>query len=317
MSKLQLPVFGFEFHETESTMAHDTELSAGIPEIWAQQLLKAIYAKSAMITSVRRDYEALVSKAGDTVNIQKLGTLTTADKIANQRVTYQNPSLTTVPVTLDNHRIVPIMVEDRGSSLANSDVIAGYIDDAVDAIVLDVEASLTALHTDAGHNVDWDATSGDTILTSILAGRTALMVDEKMPGAMPKYLVIRDLAEMLAVDRFTSADFVASRPTETGEIGNLVDFVVKESPNIETVVSPSGTHRIMFGKEGIALVSRPLALPRPGIGAKAALVQKDGLSVRVVQAYDPGYQSEVVTIDLLWGVAVVIPEFVVDLYEGN
>ena len=55
----------------------------------------------------------------------------------------------------------------------------------------------------------------------------------------------------------------------------------------------------------IALVVRPLALPRPGTGAVAAVANWNNLSMRVVITYQGLNQGHLVTCDMLAGIAVL------------
>ena len=70
-------------------------------------------------------------------------------------------------------------------------------------------------------------------------------------------------------------------------------------------VSPSGAYNFGFHKNALALVSRPLALPRAGTGALAGVANYNGLSIRVTLTYDGEYQGTLVTCDLLYGVKVL------------
>lgn len=65
---------------------------------------------------------------------------------------------------------------------------------------------------------------------------------------------------------------------------------------------PPGEYGFAFHPNAIALVSRPLALPDTRAGALGAVVNFNGLSVRVVITYDGVAQGHRVTVDLLCGV---------------
>ena len=67
-------------------------------------------------------------------------------------------------------------------------------------------------------------------------------------------------------------------------------------------VSPPGEYNFAFHRNAIALVTRPMELPRQGIGAAAANVNYNGLSVRVVLTYDGKAQGTRVTLDILAGI---------------
>lgn len=70
-------------------------------------------------------------------------------------------------------------------------------------------------------------------------------------------------------------------------------------------VFPDGDYNFSFHRNALALVTRPLAIPRSGTGALAAVQSENGVGVRVVVTYDGKAQGHRVTIDLLAGVKVL------------
>jgi P22 coat protein - gene protein 5 len=81
--------------------------------------------------------------------------------------------------------------------------------------------------------------------------------------------------------------------------------LVNSIANAATVnMSPAGDYNFVFHRNALALVSRPLALPRAGMGALAANVTYNNLSMRVVMSYQGMNQGTLVTLDMLMGVAI-------------
>lgn len=70
-------------------------------------------------------------------------------------------------------------------------------------------------------------------------------------------------------------------------------------------LGPPGGYNLAFHRNAIALVSRPLALPMPGTGARAGVANWNGMSMRVVITYDGNKQGHLVTVDTLLGVKVL------------
>jgi hypothetical protein len=68
---------------------------------------------------------------------------------------------------------------------------------------------------------------------------------------------------------------------------------------------PAGSYNFAFHKNALALVTRPLALPMPGTGARAGVANFGGFSMRVVMTYDGNKQGTLVTLDTLLGVKVL------------
>ncbi len=90
----------------------------------------------------------------------------------------------------------------------------------------------------------------------------------------------------------------------TGTTGITLDRSLEAAISDEDAVniSPAGEYNFAFHRNAIALVTRPMELPRQGIGAAAANVNYNGLSVRVVLTYDGKAQGTRVTLDILAGI---------------
>jgi hypothetical protein len=69
-------------------------------------------------------------------------------------------------------------------------------------------------------------------------------------------------------------------------------------------VGPAGDYNFVFHRNALAMVSRPLALPRAGVGALSASVTYNNLAMRVVMTYDGNKQGTLVTLDMLMGIAI-------------
>ncbi|MFA5345380.1 MAG: P22 phage major capsid protein family protein [Candidatus Omnitrophota bacterium] len=67
---------------------------------------------------------------------------------------------------------------------------------------------------------------------------------------------------------------------------------------------PYGSFNFAFHRDALALVTRPLALPRAG-GVQSAVANYNDVAMRVTMAYDIWSQGTVVTLDVLAGVALL------------
>jgi hypothetical protein len=70
-------------------------------------------------------------------------------------------------------------------------------------------------------------------------------------------------------------------------------------------LGPVGDFNFGFHRNALALVNRPLEPPMSGVGARAATATHNGMSMRVVITYDGLNQGHRVTLDSLFGVAVL------------
>ena len=307
--KLIVPVFPFLF--AEDTIAADTEAAVFIPEIWANRALGQLRSMTCMASLAIRDYEDEIATKGDTVNVQKRGTLVTNDKVANTAVTLQNPTATNIPVILTDHKEVSFLVEDVAEAQANQSVLDGYVDDA--AIVLGESIDLNLL----GQYANVAAGRVINITTSIthqniLDARTIVKVEGKC-GIRPRYLVIKDLAELLAIDQFVNADYVSEGSIQEGAIGKLEGFQVFENDNVISTVSPTHVHRLAFARGAIALITRRLPDPPPNTGVQSATIVEDNIALRVIHGYNMSYLGMQVTLDILFGSKIMRSEWIAEI----
>jgi len=68
---------------------------------------------------------------------------------------------------------------------------------------------------------------------------------------------------------------------------------------------PAGSFNLAFHRECLALVTRPLNLPRAGTGAVAGQISYNGISMRVSMQYDQSVGGTKVNCDILAGLAVL------------
>lgn len=80
-------------------------------------------------------------------------------------------------------------------------------------------------------------------------------------------------------------------------------LVAAVTNNSGVYLFPNGTYNFALHPYAMALVTRPLAAPREGTGALSAVVDNEGVGVRVVITYDGKAQGHRVTIDFLAGIA--------------
>src|SRR5581483_1073127 len=106
------------------------------------------------------------------------------------------------------------------------------------------------------------------------------------------------------VNRYTIIQVVA-----TGGTGyNIVldrPLVVAISNNDQVNVGPAGDFNSASHRNPLALVCRPLALPRQGAGALSAVVNFNDLSMRATISYQGLSQGHLVTLDMLLGIAIL------------
>jgi len=126
-------------------------------------------------------------------------------------------------------------------------------------------------------------------------------------------------SEEILVDGFTVWPFIGQPVTFGADNINIYSIIGTDGSSYITVdrpivnnltngqsvnIGPAGSYNFAFHRNALALVSRPLALPRVGVGALAANVTYNNLSMRVVMSYQGKDQGTLVTLDMLLGVAI-------------
>lgn len=288
-----------------------------IPTIIAQKALGRFGAYMNLAKTVSRDFEWTPARVGQTLNIPKRGTLSVNDKTAGSSFTLQNPTATDVSVTLNKHKEVTLLLDDVTSVLQNQDVLNGYAEDAGIALAEAVEEEIAKLHSSITSTVTFDATSDATKNASMLAIRKHF-VDQKVPKLETRYLYADAsmINELLEVDRFARADALGKAGViETGALMNIYGLNIFESQLIQTSGSPVAYHNLAYTKNAFVLATRPLPSVPNGHGAVSTVIQDPdtNVGIRVVSSWDADLGGLKITLDLLFGVAVLDQRRVVEV----
>lgn len=112
----------------------------------------------------------------------------------------------------------------------------------------------------------------------------------------PDTLIAGEYCIITIADGADAGDFFITldRPLEVALIeGDIIDY------------GPKGNYNFAFDRNALALVVRPLAMPKAGTGALAGVSSFNDLAMRVVITYQGVGQGHLVTLDLLCGVKIL------------
>lgn len=96
------------------------------------------------------------------------------------------------------------------------------------------------------------------------------------------------------IQRITGSTILLDRPLDAA----LADTTAANP-------GPTGGFNLAFHRNAMALVSRPLALPAAGTGARSAVQNGFGLSMRATITYEGRKLGHLVTLDMLFGVKIL------------
>lgn len=278
-----------------------------IPEIWANRALTVLEAELHLARNVARDSDFTTAKVGDVVNIPKTGALTANQKVAGTAVTLQNPDSTGVNVTIDQHWEVSFIVDDVAKAQANQDVMDRYIGDGVKALGEKIETALASLYGSlTAGNVN--SGGGAIVIGDIRTARGNLSTNRAPQSDRFLYLSPDAINDVLGMDEFIDASkYGSNMPIQDGEFGKVYGFRVFESLFTQTGGSPEVTYNLYMHKNAMVLAMRALPTPKAG-GVKVAVVDYQGLMLRVLYSYNADQLGDQVTIDCLYGVSTLRPE---------
>lgn len=279
-----------------------------IPTIIAQRVISRLPAYFSVAKNVSKDSDWVTATMGQTIRVPKTGAVSANDKSAGVAFTKQNPTGTDAYVTLNKHKEVTFTIDDVTKVLENQNTQMRYGDDGAIAIAEAVETDILALHSSVENTKTWDRTSATTVDTSMLAIRK-FFTDQKVPRVEPKFMTVDASIynDLLGVQKYTDQSWRGGNNTVAeGRMIKTYGFEIEESQLIPVTGSPVAYHNLAFSRNGLVLASRPLPSPE-GFGGRYSVVNDPniGISVRTLFWYNADLGAHQLTIDLLYGVAIL------------
>jgi hypothetical protein len=291
-----------------------TNVAQAIVKLVAAEALPALVGNLIMGNLVNRNYEPVLSQAGDTVNVPIAPTLAANNIAEGGAVTTQNPNLANAQIVLNNHVEATFLVPDVTKSLAVPDLLLTYLQPAVVAIAEKIERDLLNLY--AGFTTNTPVgTAGVAPTEAVIDAAETALFGAKVPPAQNKYLVVdadaySSLRQNPRFSEFRTAGEAGVSALINGMVGKLKDFYVFRSQYVaKTGSGPVNTHNLAFAKDAVGLVIRRLPQPLPGTGALAEYAELGNFGMRVVMSYQPSTLAQQFTVDVLYGAALLRNSF--------
>src|SRR3984957_8368643 len=141
-------------------------VATAIVKLVAADALPALMGNLVMGNLVNRDYEPVLARAGDTVNVPIPPTLVANNIAEGSTVQTQNPSLGNAQIVLNTHCEATFQIPDITKVLAVPDLLRVYMQPAVVAIAERIESDLLALY--AGFTANTPLGTGGGAITEAL-----------------------------------------------------------------------------------------------------------------------------------------------------
>jgi|TARA_R110000744_G_scaffold282309_1_gene394079 N4-gp56 family major capsid protein len=295
----------------------NTSAAAFIPEIWSDEVIAAYKSNQVMANNVRT--MSFTGKKGDTIHVPIPVRGAAIAKAENTAVTVQNNTDTKLSILIDQHFEYSRMIEDITGTQALESMRRFFTDDAGYALATNVDNALLnlgksvgdgdasdwvhsgAFYSNAGTSISLNAAdtvaAADDMTDLVIRGMLQKQDDADVPMTGRSW-VIPPIAknDLLGIERFSSQDFVNSKPVGTGNIGTLYgcDFYVSTNCAVtETAAANAGgsidaRQTMLFHKDSFILVEQT--------------------GVRSQTQYKQEWLSNLYTSDRLYGVKTYRPE---------
>ena len=295
---------------------NNTTNAAVIPTIIAQKVLQRFGSYLSLAKTVARDSEYTTSKVGATIQVAKTGAVTAKDKVAGDNFTKQNPTATSTTVTLNKHKEVTFVIDDVTKVMESVDTQDKYATDGAIALAESVESAIAALHPQITATHTWNRSSATTIDASLLAVRK-YFTDQKVPKLEQRYMYCDSTVfnDILGQDKYVRFDARgANSAIADGTLVKTYGLEISESQLIEVTGSPVAYHNLAYTRDAFVLASRPLPAPM-GFGGNASVVNDEsvGVAVRSLFWFNADLGAHQLTLDLLFGVAVLDQRRVIEV----
>lgn len=295
------------------------------PTVIARRALANLYNTTILAGLVYRDFdEDFRGKQGDTVTIRTPATFEAKVFNRGSGIELQDPteSSTTVQLSTIADVSFPVTAEDLTLRVDRFD--ERLLMPAMEAIVQKIDGDLAEQLVDAaeggsgGGTATWRSSTPSTVFTGETGAR-AKLTRNKAPLTQ-RYAVFSPEGAGVALEdsKFVEADKSGwTDALREGSLGRVFGFDTFESQVFGTGAGDRGqADGVAFHKDAVALASATLQKP-DGLPAEQHAVENyKGLALRVVKAYDITKKQDVCSVDFLYGLKTLRPQFAVQLSFG-
>jgi hypothetical protein len=287
---------------------------------------------NVMAPLVHRNFESEVAQYGDVVRTRRPDVFTAADlvngvvnvqadydgtntvnTVPSGAMTVNSATATGVSITLNKHKHVAFGITSRDQATSIKNLVEEFMEPAMIPLAEAVDADILTAMTDGttGLSGSVDVSSGFT--TAGLADVQKTLLDAKVPFApvsgqsrVSMVLNTQHHSEIITQGAVIGADTSGLNPPpiRTGFVATLFGMNVYIDQQVPDATGPVD-QSIAFHKNACALVTRPLEGVGGDYGVRSATMTKDGIGLRVMMSYEHRYAQWLVSLDLLYGVAML------------
>lgn len=287
-----------------------------IAKVLATEMLDALRPNWTMAAAVNRSYNSDLAQMGDTVNIPIPSPRQAQNLAEGSTVGFTAGGLGNAQVVLNQHAVDGFQIPDITRVLSHPDTARAYLEPAAIGVAEHIETSLTQLYLQLTAN-DAVGTPGTALTEPVIQSAETTLFNNRVPGLQAKFLIVsgKGYEELRQIPRFSEERIAPGLGLPAiqealvgGNIGRLLSFFVLRSQIIQQPVA-SQFKNLAFAQDALALVTRTMPPIEGGRGAVSATAEEGGFGLRVVASYNHSILSNQWTVDVLYGVNSLRPEF--------
>lgn len=273
-----------------------------------------LFAETPIIVNsgaVNKDTNQLEFKdLGQSADILVPSALTVNDFDGTSPVTRQTPQLTKKSVTLDKLKDVTFEVPSQVMNAANKfDLLRKFAQEAVKAIIADVETNIALQYANAGTSIGDGSTGWTDDL--VLQGRKILNGNKAFEEG--RFIICKDDTSFYKNGLISAKDKIVVMENEQAkaikDIPAYAGFTIFRSPYIQTVDSKN--RDLVLQNNAILFVNRPLEKESSNT-IEMSVLEKEGITMRTTYWYDPDRKKKVLSTDILYTVATLEPSLLIE-----
>jgi hypothetical protein len=292
------------------------------PSLIASTALATLHHAMVLANLVWRDFDAdFTGKQGDTVTIRKPATFTAEEFDRAQGITLQDVTEDSTTVSIDTIANVSVAVTDEEMTLSVNDFRTQILNGMVFAIAEKIDGDLAELLVDTANGAGGGGVAdGTTTPTAAYRQALAILGRNKLP-LTERYAVLSPEAhaDVLGEDKLIKVnESGTSNALRQAIIGDLLAFVNYTSGVFGNGAGDRGqADGVAFHKQAVALVVRPLNTPKGVAPNQVAREDFNGLSMRVVYAYNANKKQDEVSVDVMYGKKALREQGAIELNFGQ
>lgn len=212
-----------------------------IPELWAMESMKLLFAKLVMAPLVHRDFSPSIQRYGDVVNTRRPQAFTTKFKTKTDPIVLQSAEADNIPVKLNRHAEVSFMLYDADLSMAFLDLVPIYLEPAIETIAGSIDQCLFGRFISSiGNNAGLlGGMTGSNARQYFLDVRQ-VQDDKKAPNENRRLVIPPSMENyFLQTDLFTAANQRgdSGQTLATGQLGQTFNYGIYKTQNASFVSS--------------------------------------------------------------------------------